>query len=407
MTASVLVIEDDSAVRQALVQTLELGELTPLAAASFVAAKDRITRDLDGIVLTDIRMPGRDGFHVLDYARGVDPDLPVILLTGEGDIPMAVRAMSDGAFDFLEKPCAPRTLLSAVNRALHMRRLVLENRALRRTAADGDAAARMLVGTSRQAADMRDQARQVARTGADVLISGEPGTGTARLAEVIHMLGAGADAPFEMIAAAQLTPQGLDAALNASAGGTVFVDDVPQLDAVTQQRLGQHLDSARPARIIAGTFRDLTELTAQGAFNADLALKLQAVELVIPPLRTRPEDIPVLFRHYVRQISQQAAIPPPEISPDHLARLMAQDWPGNARALMNAAMRFAFGLRDAGDDTDEGLSERMARVERSFLVDALRRHQGQASAAARSLKLPRKTLYDRLARYGLRPEDYR
>lgn len=129
MTRRVLLVDDDRDVREALGQTLELADLLPTVAGSFVEAKDHLTPAFDGVVISDIRMPGRDGFYLLDYVRDVDPDLPVILLTGEADIPMAVRAMAAGAYDFLEKPCAPQELVAAVERAQKARRLVLENRA--------------------------------------------------------------------------------------------------------------------------------------------------------------------------------------------------------------------------------------------------------------------------------------
>ena len=143
MTRRVLLVDDDAAVREALGQTLELAELQPITAGSFVEAKDNITPAFDGVIVSDIRMPGRDGFHLLDYSHGVDPDLPVILLTGEGDIPMAVRGMAAGAFDFLEKPCGPRDLLAVVEKALKTRELVLENRRLKQQLTRGDAAARL------------------------------------------------------------------------------------------------------------------------------------------------------------------------------------------------------------------------------------------------------------------------
>ena len=117
MINAVLLVDDDAAVRAALAQTLDLADLEPITAGSFVAAKDHITRDFPGVVLSDIRMPGRDGFHLLSYAREIDKDLPVVLLTGEGDIPMAVSAMEQGAFDFLEKPCAPQDLVAVIGRA--------------------------------------------------------------------------------------------------------------------------------------------------------------------------------------------------------------------------------------------------------------------------------------------------
>ena len=133
MTGPVLVVEDDAAVREALGQTLELAGFQPRLASAFIVAKDHIEPDFDGVVLSDIRMPGRDGMHLLDYAQSVDADLPVILLTGEGDIPMAVSAMSRGAFDFLEKPCGNEVLIGAVTRAMRARRLVVSLATMRPT----------------------------------------------------------------------------------------------------------------------------------------------------------------------------------------------------------------------------------------------------------------------------------
>ena len=188
----VLVVDDDRAVREALGQTLDLAGHKPVLCSSYIEAKDHISPEFDGVVLTDIRMPGKDGFALLEHAHGLDPDLPVILLTGEGDVPMAVRAMAGGAFDFLEKPCAAKDLLSVVEKALKTRALVMENRRLHREIRRGDAAARMLVGSSPVAEALREAARRAARSGAEVLISGAPGAGNSKVAEVIHLLSAAA-----------------------------------------------------------------------------------------------------------------------------------------------------------------------------------------------------------------------
>lgn len=146
---------------------------------------------------------------------------------------------------------------------------------------------------------------------------------------------------------------------------------------------------------------------SKGEFSSDLYYRLEGVRVYIPGLRERPEDIPIIFRQYVAQAAEQAGVTAPEITPDTIARLMAQDWPGNARALMNAAMRFALGLGDVSEDQTLGLAEQMAQVERSLLIEALRKHSGQATAAAKALKLPRKTFYDKLTRHGIRAEDFR
>lgn len=408
MSLRVLVVDDDAAVREALAQTLELADLQPFTAGSFVVAKDHITRDFDGVILSDIRMPGRDGFHLLAHARHIDEDLPVILLTGEGDIPMAVQAMRDGAFGFLEKPCAANDLLAILERALKTRALILEHRRMRDLVESGDPAARMLFGQSDLVQGLRARVRQVAPLDTEVLITGAPGTGISKVAEVVHLSSLRSKAPFVKRAAADMTPQGLLEALDAAAGGSLFLDDVSQLPAASQLTLIESLEEGCGARLLAGSTRDLGAAVQEGALNGDLYYRLEVMPVRIPSLSERTEDIPILFRHYVAQAAEQAGMPVPEIDTDRIAALMAQDWPGNARALMSAAMRFVLGVPDdAAKASDLGLAEQMARVERSLLVAALERQNGHASAAARALKLPRKTFYDKLNRYQIRAEDYR
>ncbi|MEL6452602.1 MAG: sigma-54 dependent transcriptional regulator [Pseudomonadota bacterium] len=408
MTTHVLVVDDDAAVRDALAQTLELADLTPITAASFVVAKDHIARDFDGVILSDIRMPGRDGFYLLAHTRKVDEDLPVILLTGEGDIPMAVQAMREGAFGFLEKPCAPSDLLSVLERALKTRALVQENRRLRALVQSGDPAARMLFGTSDQAEGLRARVRLLAPLETEVLVTGAPGTGISKVAEVIHLSSLRSKAAFVKRAAADLAPRALAQALDAAAGGSLFLDEVTHLPAASQLALLEALEAGTPARLLAGSTRDLAAAVEAGALNADLYYRIEGMPVRIPSLSERPDDIPVLFRHYVAQAAEQAGLAVPEVGPDHMAALMSQDWPGNARSLMSAAMRFVLGMpEEAAEAADLGLVEQMARVERSLLIAALGRHNGHASDAALALKLPRKTFYDKLKRYQIRAEDYR
>ena len=409
MTSKVLIVDDDASVREALSQTLDLAELTPVTAGSFIEAKDHISVDFPGVVLSDIRMPGRDGFFLLDHAQKVDPELPVILLTGEGDIPMAVSAMDRGAFGFLEKPCASRDMLAVLERALTTRRLVLENRRLKAQLEAGDPAARLIFGSSAAPSHaLRDRVRQVARTTAEVLVTGAPGTGISKVSEVIHLTSAQSRMPFVKRAAAGLTPDGLLAAATEAASGTLFIDEIAALPRETQFALSDLLEQGPGARLIAGCTGDLQQAAQTGGFHPDLFYRLDVMRVRIPSIAERPEDIAVMFRQYAEQAAEQAGLRPPEITPDIIAGLMARDWPGNARALMSEAMRFVLGVGDSAPaGGDLGLAEQMAQVERSLLVAALKRHGGQASAAAAALKLPRKTFYDKLAKHGLRAEDFR
>lgn len=402
--AHVLLVEDDSAVRDALAQTLDLNDVSVVAVGSFVAAKDHIRVDFPGVILSDIRMPGRDGFHLLSYARQMDRDLPVILLTGEGDIPMAVSAMEQGAFDFLEKPCASEDLMAVLRRALEARAAVLAARAQKARSERGDPAARMIFGVSEQAEALRAGVRRLAKAETDVLITGAKGTGVSKVAEVIHLSSPRAQAPFEKRAAHGLGRSDLAAAISVAKDGALFLDEIGQLPADTQIALIEALEAGGPWRLMAGSNVDLDE----AGLNPDLYYRLMVSPVHIPSLAERPEDIPVLFRYYVAQASEQAGLDAPEITPEHQAALIAQDWPGNARALMSAAMRFVLGMGEEVVTSDElGLAEQMARVEKSLLISALERAGGQASAAAKALKLPRKTFYDKLSKHGIRPEVFR
>ena len=407
MIKKVLVVDDDANVREALGQTLELADLEPILAAAFISAKDHISPEFEGVVLSDIRMPGRDGFYLLEHVQQVDPDLPVVILTGEGDVPMAVRAMADGAFGFLEKPCAPDELLAVIERALKTRALVVENRQLKTLVEAGDPAERMLFGQSAMAEGLRARVRRVSQLETDVLVSGPPGAGVPKVAEVIHLSSLRSKAPFEKVAAAGLSSQALAEAMSKSVRGSIFIDEITHLPPATQLTLVEALEAEQGARLLAGTSRDLEDVVATDGFSADLCYRLQVTPVRIPSLAERPEDIPVLFKHYVEQAREQAGLPAREITPDVVADLMSRDWPGNARALMSEAMRFVLQLEDGTTPKGLGLAEQMARVERSFLVQALQRTGGNASVAAETLKLPRKTLYDKLARHEIRPEQYR
>ncbi|MFT7596765.1 MAG: two-component system C4-dicarboxylate transport response regulator DctD, partial [Paracoccaceae bacterium] len=234
MNIPVLLVDDDAAVRDALAQTLDLAGMQAIPAASFVAAKDHITWDFPGVILSDIRMPGRDGFHLLTYAREVDADLPVVLLTGEGDIPMAVSAMEQGAFDFLEKPCAPADLVAVLTRALEVRHAVLSARGEAARAQMGDPAARLVFGLSDLAEGLRARVRRVAQMDTEVLVTGPPGSGISKIAEVIHLCSPRAHGPFEKRAAEGLDRAALGQAMAAAKGGALFLDEIARMPADTQ-----------------------------------------------------------------------------------------------------------------------------------------------------------------------------
>ena len=285
---------------------------------------------------------------------------------------------------------------------------MLDNRQLRALVATGDPAARMLFGTSQLAEGLRARVRRVALTDTEVLVTGARGAGISKVAEVIHLCSARSKAPFVKRAGAALDPAALSNALDAARTGSLFIDEFTLTPAQSQLALMEVLDAGTPARIIAGSDRDLRASVDAGQLHSELYYRLDVTPVRIPSLSERPEDIPVLFRHYVDQASEQAGLKAPEVTPAVTAGLMARDWPGNARALMSEAMRFALGLsEEERPDASVGLVEQMAQVEQSLLEQALRRAGGNASRAAEALKLPRKTFYDKLVRYGIRAGDFR
>ncbi len=405
----VLIVDDDRQLRQALLQTLELAGVQAQGAGSFIEAKDFIKDDFDGIVLSDLRMPGRDGFHLLSYSQKIDPELPVILLTGHAEIPLAVKAMGQGAFDFLEKPCARDALLPVLERALKTRSLVLENRNLRSTLEASDPAARMVFGISDKAQNLRRAIRTVAALNTDVLISGAPGTGVSKVAEIIHMCSPRAQGPFQKRAADGLEGRALEQALEDCARGILFLDRIDLMPQDMQLALLNLLEHHTQVRLIAGMTVASPALVAPGSVQEDLFYRLTVASVHIPSLSERTEDIPVMFSQYVQQAAEQSGLAAPAITPQVTAHLLQQDISGNARALMSMAMQFVLGIEEttSKNSAAQGLVAQMAQVEKTLLIDALRHSKGHAVAAAESLQLPRKTFYDKLAKYGIRAETFR
>ena len=447
----VLLVDDEKDLRDALAQTLDLAGIDAVAAASVDEALALLSPDWTGPVIADMRMPGKGGFDLLEAARALDPDLPVVILTGHGDVPMAVRAMNAGAYDFLEKPCPPARLVEIARRAGEKRRLVLENRRLRarlETAQSGTLEATIL-GAGAVAEAFRARLERIAAADLDVLILGETGAGKELAARAIHARSERRDGPFVAvncgalpaeIAGSELFGHEKGAFTGAAArrigkfehaeGGTIFLDEIESMPLDLQvkllrilqerelERLGGNAAIPLDIRVIAATKPDLKTLAEEGKFREDLYYRLDVARIRVPPLRERLEDAPLLFRAFVEAAAARRDRPAPEISAHDLARLGAHDWPGNVRELKNVAERFAMGLGLAlgpsGEGAEDpaaappaGLAAQMEAFERSLLEAALRRAGGRATEAALALELPRKTFYDKLARHGIKPEEFR
>jgi two-component system C4-dicarboxylate transport response regulator DctD len=437
---AVTLVDDDDDFRLALAERLRLDDLEVRDFASAEAALKGLSSDYAGVVVTDLRMPGVDGRGLLTRLQALDPDLPVVMMTGHGDIEDAVAALRNGAYDFIAKPFDFARLRESLGRALEKRGLVIDNRALSRAMA----AARpqtTLLGESPAIQRLRAVIDQVADADTDVLIEGPTGSGKEVVARALHDGGRRRVHRFVAVNCGAL-PEGLveielfgcepgafPGALRRRVGlveqshrGTLFLDEVESLSPsaqvallrVIEQREIQPIGAPAPRsldlRILAASKIDLATAVTDRRFREDLFYRLNVLKLRVPPLAERREDIPLLFAHFLALASAQRGLTPRPID-DAVRRVLLQDaWPGNVRQLAHFAERVALGLIEPAarpGPGQGGLAERLDRFERSALEDALTRHAGLVAAVCEELELPRKTLYDRLARHGLRPADYR
>lgn len=439
---AVALIEDDDDFRDALAERLEVEGLSVRPYRSAEAALAEVDADFPGVVVTDLRMPGLDGRQALSRLQALDPALPVILITGHGDVAEAVAAMRDGAYDFVAKPFPFERLSESLGRALEKRALVLDNRRL--AALSSEAGLELpLLGESRAIRALRATISQIADARMDVLIEGETGVGKEAVARALHNGGRRRPHPFVAVNCGAL-PDGLIESelfgheLGAFAGalrrrvghverahnGSLFLDAVESMPPAVQVKMLRVLEEREihpiganeprvvDLRVLASATGGLDQAVADGRVREDLYYRLNVVRLRVPPLRERREDIPLLFASLLARAPARPQGEVPLITDAVRARLLESDWPGNIRELAHFAQRFALGLEEAGAadqdaGQDDGLAERVARFEARVLHDALSHAAGDVVAAQRALKIPRKTLYDKLKRHGLKPADFR
>ena len=441
----VLLIDDDPHLLQALSQTLDLAGLKVQALAEAQGVAARLERDWPGVVVSDIRMPGMDGLELLAQLHGQDPELPVLLITGHGDVPLAVQAMRAGAYDFLEKPFASDALLDSVRRALDLRRLVLDNRSLRLALSERNELSARLVGQSAPMLRLREQIGALAPTHADVLILGETGAGKEVVARALHDLSARRNGPFVAINAGALAESVVESELfghepgaftgaqkrrigkfEFANGGTLFLDEIESMSLDVQvkllrllqervvERLGGNQLIPLDIRIIAATKEDLRQAADQGRFRADLYYRLNVAPLRIAPLRERGEDVLALFQHFADEASARHGLALQTLQPGQRALLLRHTWPGNVRELQNVAERFALGLELALDNQEPdaataalgnhlggGLSEQVEAFEKNLIAAELTRPHNSVRSLAEALGIARKTLHDKLRKHGL------
>lgn len=432
----VALVEDDAALRDATMQALTLDGVEVVAFPDARAALGWLTPEFAGVVVSDVRMPGIDGIAFFARLREIDSELPVILTTGHGDIAMAVDAMKNGAADFLTKPYSSVHLIRAVRTASARRALALENRRLR--AELGRSAESAMLGSSPAAQRLNSVITGVARSEIDVLLVGEAGTGKSHAARLIHNLSARRNRPFVTIDAGILAHQDAELLLfgrvpgsglsrtglvERANNGTLFLDGIDAASGPLRSRLAMLIEQRNILPLGADRSRSLNLRVIvsrlQAGTRGDRSLSEDAVEhrmgavrIELPPLAGRREDIPELFRHFVAQHSRQLQQEPQKIGEAQWRYVQAYSWPGNLHELSGYARAFVLGLSDIGSELavtqgQRSLQQIIADFERTVLEDALQQCGGDMAKLQGLLQTPRKTLYDKLTRYNLKPATFR
>ncbi len=447
MKPTILLAEDDDSLREVMAFNLEDAGFQVHAVANGEAALDAYDPDAIDVVVTDIRMPGIDGMELLERLLERDPSAVVVVVTAYGNTDRALEAMRRGAFHYVEKPVNSGALQAILQKAYDHRRLSRENERLK----DGRGAKATIIAASPAMNEVLRRVDKVASSGATVLIGGESGTGKELIARALHVRSDRADKPFVTVNCAAIPADLLESVLFghqkgaftgadsastgkfvAADGGTIFLDEIAEMPAALQSKLLRVLQegevdvvgSNRPVpvdvRVVAATHQDLEAMVREHQFRQDLYFRLNVIPLVLPPLRQRREDIPVLFRFFLRRHSDQP------IGVDRAVDeiLLGYDWPGNVRELENMVERMVL-LRDGERITladvpaalrgrtppagpaptgplpfrlpDDGLD--LMELEKSVILAALAKHDGNQSATARYLNIPRHVLLYRLEKF--------
>lgn len=444
-TIRVIFVEDEPDVRMGSRQALELAGFEVDAFASVEEARPHVRTGVPAVVLCDVKLPGMDGTQWLDEIRAIDADLPVILVSGHGDIAMAVQAMRQGAYDFIEKPFPSERLVAVVRRAAEKRYLTLQVQALRERLESSRGIEAAILGHSAQMAHVRETVLTLAGTSADVVIYGETGTGKDLIARCLHDHSGRRRANYvplncgglsESLAESELFGHEVGSFTGATQvrigkfeyaqGGTLFLDEIESMPMAVQvkflralqersiERIGSNKIIPVDCRVIAASKDDLKVLSDQQKFRSDLYYRIGVAFVKLPPLRERREDIPLLFEHFTLLAATRYERTAPVLDGAQLAELMAHAWPGNVRELRNVADRFVLGLLGdrltATTDAQEmlsGLPHQIEHFERAMITEELRRNHGDVTLTAKALGLPKPTLYDKLRRLRILVEGFR
>jgi DNA-binding NtrC family response regulator len=450
----ILVVDDEEIVRESLAGWLRKDGHVTAMAPDGRAALDALRAERFGVVLLDLKMPGMDGLAVLEAARGLRPDATFVLMTAYATVDTAVAAMKLGAYDYLVKPFDPEELSVLVNRIAAQQALVRENEELKQ-ALKREYGFHDLVSKSPAMQRVFDLARVAARSASTILVLGESGSGKEVLARAIHEESPRATGPFVAISCAALTETLLESELfghekgaftgatarrkgkfEAAQGGTLFLDEVGDVSPKLQldllrvleerkfQRVGGNESLDADVRVVAATNRDLGKAVAGGSFREDLFYRLNVIPITLPPLRERPEDVPLLVARFVERLSAELGRRVEGVTPEAMAALVAHPWPGNVRELRNVLERGAvvtkaslIGVEDLGlpasprapvavpHATGPVEPVSLEEVEKRHVAEVLAWAQGNVTQAARTLGIDRMTLYNKMKRWGLHREE--
>lgn len=447
----VILIDDEEAIRKATRQWLNLAGMEVEDYPSAEAALAHITPGCDRVIVSDIRMPGMDGMSFAREVQLLDPDLPVLLVTAHGDVSMAVEAMRDGVYDFIEKPVEPDLLTDRIQRASEKRRLVLENRKLHKLLSQGPSLESRMIGQSKLMATLRQQILELCQTPVDIVINGATGTGKELIARCLHDFSNRSEQPFVAVNCGAIPENLFESELfghekGAFTGaqekrigkiehaqkGTLFLDEIESMPINFQikllrvlqerklERVGSNKEIELDLWVIAATKENLAEASQEGRFREDLYYRFNVVELHLPKLAHRREDIPQLFEFFARKAALQYERDYNTPDEQDLALLMDYEWPGNVRQLKNIAERYVLGMADSRTirailgqgETEEqntaiqSLSDRVQAFERQIIIHALKRHKGSILAVTEELDLPRRTLNNKMKQYEIHRRDY-
>lgn len=442
----ILFIDDDKTMRQSSRQWLELAGYKVRDYDRAFKVLDKVDKKFKGIIISDIKMPRMNGIELQKAVAAIDPDLPVILITAHGDIAMAVEAIRNGAYDFIEKPFEPERILDTIKRAIEKRRLILENRDLRLHLSAAEGLDARLVGSSPAMRALKREIISIGPTEANVLILGETGTGKEVVARCLHDWSSRKNNPFLALNCAAIPTSMAESEmfgyksgaftgavknrigkLEATRGGTLFLDELISMPMEVQgkflraieersiTRLGSHRQRSIDFRLISAINQNPQVAIKDRLLREDLYYRLNTVELPLPPLRERKEDIPMLFSLFLQRAAEIYDREPEMPGPAGYSALMGYRWPGNVRELKSVAERYVLSnlakeerlsnllarYQGSQPDTGASLSDHVRFFERQLIKDALKRHNGNIQQVMAELGVPRRTLNEKMAKYGL------